>query len=159
MDAVAAADADRVLVLEGAALERREQRVEVGEQDVGGAGQLDREAGVEHVRGGHALVDEAGLVGPTIFGQMGQEGDDVVLGHGLDLVDAGDVEVDVLRASRRPAAFSFGITPSSACASQAWASISNQMRKRVSGDQIGDHRRGGSSAGSWAASCRCSCAL
>ena len=33
-------------------------------------------------------------------------------------------------------AFAFGITPSMACASQAWASISNQMRKRVSGDQI-----------------------
>ena len=32
-------------------------------------------------------------------------------------------------------AASFGMTPSSASASQAWASISNQMRKRVSGDQ------------------------
>ena len=30
----------------------------------------------------------------------------------------------------------FGIMPSSAMASAAWASISNQMRKRVSGDQI-----------------------
>ena len=29
-----------------------------------------------------------------------------------------------------------GITPSAACASQAWASISNQMRNLVSGDQI-----------------------
>ena len=34
------------------------------------------------------------------------------------------------------AAAAFGITPSSACASAACASISNQMRKRVSGDQI-----------------------
>ena len=33
-------------------------------------------------------------------------------------------------------AASFGITPSSASASQAWASISNQMRNRVSGDQM-----------------------
>jgi len=31
---------------------------------------------------------------------------------------------------------SFGINPSSAMASAAWASISNQMRNRVSGDQI-----------------------
>ena len=33
-------------------------------------------------------------------------------------------------------AASFGMTPSSAMASAACASISNQMRKRVSGDQI-----------------------
>lgn len=33
-------------------------------------------------------------------------------------------------------AFALGITPSSACASQACASISNQIRKRVSGDQM-----------------------
>jgi hypothetical protein len=33
-------------------------------------------------------------------------------------------------------AASFGITPISASAVQAWASISNQMRKRVSGDQM-----------------------
>ena len=61
MDAVAAADGDGVLVLEGAALERGEQRVDVGEQDVGGAHELHVEAGVEHVGGGHALVHEARL--------------------------------------------------------------------------------------------------
>ena len=33
-------------------------------------------------------------------------------------------------------AASFGTTPSSASASQAWASISNQMRNRFSGSQI-----------------------
>ena len=33
-------------------------------------------------------------------------------------------------------AASFGMTPSSARASAAWASISNQMRKRVSGSQM-----------------------
>ena len=38
--------------------------------------------------------------------------------------------------SRSPAAAAFGITPSSACASAACASISNQMRNFVSGDQI-----------------------
>ena len=37
MDAVAAADGRRQLVLEGAALERGEQRVDVGDEDVGGA--------------------------------------------------------------------------------------------------------------------------
>ena len=54
MDAVRAADGRRLLVLEGALLQRREQPVDVGDQDVGGAHQLHVEAGVEHVRRGHA---------------------------------------------------------------------------------------------------------
>jgi hypothetical protein len=42
VDAVAAADADGVLVLEGAALQRGQHRVDIGfEQHVGGADQLD----------------------------------------------------------------------------------------------------------------------
>ena len=40
------------------------------------------------------------------------------------------------RAFQIASAAAFGITPSSAWASAACASISNQMRKRVSGDQI-----------------------
>ena len=38
--------------------------------------------------------------------------------------------------SQSLAAASFGTTPNSARASVAWASISNQMRNLVSGDQI-----------------------
>ncbi len=81
-------------------------------------------------------MHEAGLIGADDFGQMGQEGDDVVLGDGLDLVDAGDVELGVL-------GFPDGLRHSRAgsrrgrpCASQACASISNQMRNLVSGDQM-----------------------
>ena len=91
VDAVAAPDAGRHLVLERAALEHGEQGVDIGEQDVGGLGELDGEAGVEHVGRRHALVDEARLR-PDVLGEAGQEGDDVVLGLALDLVDAGDVE-------------------------------------------------------------------
>ena len=40
-------------------------------------------------------MDETGLVAADMFGQMGEKGDHVVLGHGLDLVDAGDVELHV----------------------------------------------------------------
>jgi hypothetical protein len=81
-------------------------------------------------------MDEARLVGADMFGQMGQEGDHVMLGHRLDLVDAGDVEFTSL-ARQTASALALGITPSAAWASQAWASISNQMRnRRVSGDQI-----------------------
>ena len=78
-------------MLEGAALERREQRVDVGDEDVARAPELDGEAGVEHVGAGHALMHEA-RVRPDEFGEVGEEGDDVVLGRLLDLVDARDVE-------------------------------------------------------------------
>jgi hypothetical protein len=106
MDAVAAADADGVLVFEGAGLQRGQHPVQIGQQDVGGAHQLHVQRGVQHVRRGHALMDEARLVGADMFGQMGQEGDHVMLGHGLDLVDAGDVEFDVLGA---PDGFGIGL--------------------------------------------------
>src|SRR5690606_24522389 len=75
----------------GAALEGGEQGISIGNQQVGGAGHLHREGGVENVRGGHALVHEAG-VGADDFAEVGQEGDDVVLGGALDLVDARDVK-------------------------------------------------------------------
>ena len=79
------------LVLEGAALERGEQLVDVGDQDIGGAHELHVEAGVEHVRRGHAGMHEARFRADDL-GQMRQEGDDVVLDLGLDRVDARDVE-------------------------------------------------------------------
>ena len=95
MDAVAAADGGRVLVLDRAALEGGQQRVQIGQQQVGGLGQLDGEAGVEHVGRGHALMDEAG-VRADMFGEIGQEGDDVVLGLALDLIDPVDIELALL---------------------------------------------------------------
>ena len=68
----------RQFVLEGAALQRGEQRVDIGDENVGGAGELHRKAGVEHVGGGHALMHEA-RVGADEFGEMRQKGDDVVV--------------------------------------------------------------------------------
>ena len=67
------------------------QRVDVGDQNVGGAHQLHVEAGVEHVRRRHALMHEARLRTDD-FGEMGEEGDDVVLDLALDLVDPRGVE-------------------------------------------------------------------
>ena len=96
VDAVRAADGRRHLVLERALLQRREQRVDVLDQDVGGAHELHVEAGVEHVGRGHALVHEARL-GSDDLGEVRQEGDHVVLGLALDLVDPRDVEGGVLR--------------------------------------------------------------
>jgi hypothetical protein len=91
MNAVAAADADGVAVLEGASLQHGEQAVEVGQQQVGGAHKLHVEAGIEHVGGGHALVHEAGGRA-DILGKVGQEGNHVMPGDALDLVDPLDLE-------------------------------------------------------------------
>ena len=49
MNAVAAADGERVAMLEGAALQGLEQLIEIGEQEIAGAGKLHAETGVEHV--------------------------------------------------------------------------------------------------------------
>ena len=50
MDAVAAADGQRVLMLDRAGLQRRKQPIDIGDEQVGGLDQLKVEAGVEHVR-------------------------------------------------------------------------------------------------------------
>ncbi len=89
-------------MLEGAALQRRQQRVEIGEQDVGGLGQLHREAGVEHVARGHALVDEARLR-PDMLGDVGEERDRLVMHLALDLADARDLELAALAQRLRHA--------------------------------------------------------
>ena len=73
---------------------------------------------------------------PDDFCKMGEEGDDVVLDLALDFLDARRVESSLLALRPNFCAASFGIIPSSAMASAACASISNQMRKRVCGDQI-----------------------
>ena len=71
------------------------------------------------------------------LGEVGEEGDDVVLDLALDRVDARDVERrPLLPLSQIVFAAAFGMMPSSAMASAACASISNQMRKRVCGSQI-----------------------
>src|SRR5262249_13954830 len=67
------------------------QCVDVGNQDIGGAYQLHIETGIEHVRGGHARVYEAGLRTDD-FREMREEGNDVVLDLRFDRIDACDVE-------------------------------------------------------------------
>jgi hypothetical protein len=72
------------------------QFLNIRDQDIGGARQLDVEAGVEHIRRGHALMHEARL-GTDDFGEVREERDDVVLGLALDRIDACDVESGVPR--------------------------------------------------------------
>ena len=91
MDAVAAPDGGRVPVFKRAFLQPGQQLIDIADQNIGSALQLDRQAGVQHIGRGHALMHEARL-GADDFGQMGEEGDNVVLHLALDLVDAGDAE-------------------------------------------------------------------
>ncbi len=101
MDAVAAADPQRVLVFIGAFLQCRQNAVQIGQQNVGGSHQLDVQRRVQNVGRGHALMHEAGVIAADMFGQMGQEGNHVMFGHGLDFIDPGNVELDVLRPPDR----------------------------------------------------------
>ena len=94
MDAVRAADTGGVFVLFRPRLQRRKHPVHAFQQQVGGLFQLHGEAGVQHIRGGQALVDETALLA-DMLGQMGEEGDDIMLHLGLDLIDPVDIELDV----------------------------------------------------------------
>jgi hypothetical protein len=83
-------------VFKRAALDRGQQRVNILDQDVGGLGQLHRKGGVQHVRGGHALMHEARF-GSDLFGNPVEEGDHVMLEDGFLGVNGGHVDLGVGR--------------------------------------------------------------
>jgi hypothetical protein len=78
-------------MLERPALQGRQHQFGVLQEKVGGPGQLDRQGSVVDVRRGHPLVQKARFRSDD-FGDVGEKGDDVVLGLALDLVDAVDIE-------------------------------------------------------------------
>ena len=92
VDTVAATDGRGEFMLIGTLLDRREQGVDIRQQYVGSTGQLHRETSVKHITRGHALMHEARFFA-DIFGDIGQEGDHVMLHFALDLVDPRDVEL------------------------------------------------------------------
>ena len=98
--AVRAADAGRVLVLERAPAQRREQLVEAGQQQVGGLGELAGEGGVEQVGRGHAEMQIARLGADHLL-DVGQERDHVVARDRLDLLDPRGID-DRRAAVARP---------------------------------------------------------
>ena len=62
-------------------------------------------------------MDETGLVMADDLGQMGEKGDDIMFGDGLDLIDPGDIERHIPRFPDRfgiglwdHAQFGLGIT-------------------------------------------------
>jgi hypothetical protein len=91
VNGMGAADGRRHFVLEGAPFQRRQNLVDIRDQDIRGAAELHIEASVEHVGRSHALMHEARF-GADDFGQMGEERDHVVMGFALDFVDPRDVE-------------------------------------------------------------------
>ena len=72
MDGVAAADAERKFVLAGLRLQCGEKPVNVRQKNVAGARELHRQAGVEHVGGGQALVDDPRFRS-DMLGKIGKE--------------------------------------------------------------------------------------
>ena len=91
VDAVAPPDTGGQPVLARAAFERVHRRRDAGIEQVRGAGELHREAGIQHVGRRHPLVHEARLR-PDMLGEVGEEGDHVVPGLALDLLDPRDLE-------------------------------------------------------------------
>ena len=98
-----AADAQRVLELEGAALAGFTEALDVVDDDVASLGDLVGQGRVAQVGGGHAVVHPAGRlvfalgdVGVDVARHTGGERDDVVVRHFLDLVDLLNGEVGVV---------------------------------------------------------------
>ncbi len=99
VDAVRAADAQGVALLERAALADLAEPADVGDEDVGRLHHLVAQRRVAQVRAGHAVVHPAARLRVIcretrvdVLGHVGEERDDVVVGDGLELVDARDLE-------------------------------------------------------------------
>ena len=92
VDAVAAAHLQGVLVLPGPFFQGAQQAVQGAQDQFAGLLELQGVGGVQHVGAGEPQVDEpAG--GAHVFGHVGQEGDDVVLGLFFYLIHPGGVEI------------------------------------------------------------------
>ena len=136
VDAVAAADRHRVLVLEGARASapraaRRGRRAGCRRR---GSAARARQVSSTSERG-HALVHEARLVADDARRDASGRRSRRAWSPPRSRRSRATSN-STSRAFQIASAADFGITPSSAWASAACASISNQMRKRVSGDQI-----------------------
>ena len=91
VNGVTAPDAGRHFVLHCTVFQCPQQGVNVGEQNIGGAGQLHIEAGVQHVRGGHALMHKTRFR-PNMFGKRGQKCDDIMFNLALNFINARDIK-------------------------------------------------------------------
>ena len=111
---------------------RRERRL-LAQQQLAGAADRQGEPGVEHVGRGHAVVHPARRR-PHPLGDVGEEGDHVVVGRPLELLGPLDGEAGArLDVGRGPRA---GITPRAAQARQTASSTSSQRASFASSVQI-----------------------
>ena len=95
MHAVGAAHADESLMLADELAQRIEHEVEAVHDDPAGFHHLQRHGGVHDVGRSAAEVYEAGGRSDFLL-KVGEEGNDVVTGHGFDLKDLVHVEVHIL---------------------------------------------------------------
>ena len=94
MNAVRAAHAQGILELKGTAAARLAELLDIGQNDVDGLRDLIGKRGIAQIGARHAVVHPAGRLGVAL-GNLGvdvgthvrEEGDDVVVGDRLDLVD------------------------------------------------------------------------
>lgn len=94
MNAVGAAGAERIALLEGAALADHAELLDVLDNQVTRLSKLIAQSRITQVGAGHTVVNPAarlglalGNIGVDIFLHVGQEGDDIVARDFLDLVD------------------------------------------------------------------------
>ena len=115
MDAVAAPNGDGILMLVGTCLERIEQGVEIGDEEVGGLHELHVEAGVEHVGGVRPRMEKARLGADM----LGDGGEDAMTSCFTSRSIASMRSISNPPRFLAASAASFGIRPSSAMASAA----------------------------------------
>ena len=94
MNAVGAAGAERIALLEGAALADHAELLDVLDNQVTRLSKLIAQSRITQVGAGHTVVNPAarlglalGNIGVDIFLHVGQEGDDIVARDLLDLID------------------------------------------------------------------------
>ena len=94
MDAMGASGAERIALLEGAALADHAELLDVLDNQVTGLSKLIAQSRITQVGAGHTIVNPAarlglalGNVGVDVLLHVGQEGDDVVARDFLDLID------------------------------------------------------------------------
>ena len=102
VNAVRAANAEGLALLEGAALADLAKLANVLDDEIAGLRELVAEGRVAEVGAGHAVVDPAaglgvalGHVGVDVAAHVGEEGDDVVVGDSLDGINLLLVELRV----------------------------------------------------------------
>ena len=96
VDAMAAANANSVLVFKGAFFQGDQETIHVFEKDISCADQLDVETGIQNIGTGHALVNKARFVIADVFGKVCEECNDVMFCDRFDFINTRHIKFYVL---------------------------------------------------------------